>query len=114
MYILRVKHHFDAAHYLKGYEGDCANLHGHTWQVELELTYDKLDDLGMAVDFKSVKKVLKELLPDHKCLNDIYTFNPTAENLARYLYEELKPTYSWHLVKLRIWESPDCSIEYNE
>jgi len=114
MYILQVKQHFDAAHYLNGYEGDCAKLHGHRWEVEIHLAYDKLDNLGMAVDFKSVKATLKELLPDHKCLNDIYTFNPTAENLAKYLYEEIKVIYNYHLTRIKIWESPDCCIEYYE
>ena len=114
MYTLRVKQHFDSAHFLRGYEGDCARLHGHTWEVEIALQYDKLNELGMAIDFKSVKQILKDTLPDHKCLNEVYTFNPTAENLAKYLYEELKLEFDSHLQKISIWESPGCCVEYHE
>lgn len=112
MYILRAKQHFAAAHYLNGYDGDCAKLHGHRWDVEIILQYDKLDKLGMAVDFKSVKQTVEGLLPDHDCLNEVYNFNPTAENLARYLYEELKLEYGDHLIKVRLWEIPECCVEY--
>jgi 6-pyruvoyltetrahydropterin/6-carboxytetrahydropterin synthase len=114
MYIIRVKQHFDAAHYLRGYDGDCARLHGHRWEVELVLKYEKLDDMGMAVDFKTIKQALRDILPDHKCLNEVYTFNPTAEHLARYLYEELKLEFDCHLQKVNIWESPGCYVEYHE
>ncbi len=113
MYILRVKQHFDAAHYLAGYDGDCARLHGHRWLVEIEVAYDQLNELGMAVDFKDVKTFMKELLPDHKCLNELYSFNPTAENLAKYLYEEFKLEFQERLQKVLIWETPECCVEYS-
>ena len=113
MYRLGIKAHFDAAHSLNGYHGDCANLHGHRWEVEVFLTFTELDESGMAIDFKKVKATLEKLLPDHKYLNNLYDFNPTAENIAYHLFRELKDRYT-ALEKVRVWETPECYAEYDE
>jgi len=111
MYELVVRRKFDAAHYLRGYAGDCANLHGHTWQVELRLRATQL--LGdMLVDFKVVKRRLDDILPDHKCLNEVYFFNPTAENLAKHFYDEFEVPDCCCLVSVTVWESADCGATY--
>lgn len=127
MYDLIVKTHFSAAHSLNGYEGPCGRLHGHTWQVEVTISGMELDHKGMLVDFKKVKesiwKIVEEL--DHQNLNDLDKFkggserNPTAENLARHIYEGLKneiflPERNVQLTMVRVWESQDASAVYRE
>ncbi|MDQ6994931.1 MAG: 6-carboxytetrahydropterin synthase QueD [Mariprofundaceae bacterium] len=93
-YELSIKSHFSAAHQLRDYPGDCARLHGHNWHVELFVTCQDLDELGLAVDYKIMKKQLKEALEkwDHYNLNDIPPFdsiNPSSENVARLLFEDM-------------------------
>ncbi|RME80539.1 MAG: 6-carboxytetrahydropterin synthase QueD [Zetaproteobacteria bacterium] len=95
-YELKVKDHFSAAHALRGYPGDCARLHGHNWHVTLYVRCERLDALGMGVDYKVLKKALKEALRawDHYNLNDIPPFdriNPTSENVAAELWRKLAP-----------------------
>lgn len=120
MYLLRVRVHFDAAHYLEGYQGDCAKLHGHTWQVEVAYRYPDgalgnnqhghggQPVEGIITDFKVLKASLKALLPDHCCLNDIFDFNPTAENIAKWLSGVIKADHE----SVTVWESPDCGVTY--
>lgn len=112
MYILRISKKFDAAHYLKNYQGKCANLHGHTWKVVFWFKFNELNDVGIAKDFKEIKEVLDKILPDHQCLNHIYSFNPTAENLARHFFEEVKKNLP--VVQVDVYESEDCCVSYIE
>jgi len=93
-YELMIETDFAAAHSLRGYPGDCARLHGHNWRVELYITCEDLDDIGLAVDYKILKRELKAALADwdHYNLNDIPPFdsiNPSSENVARILYERM-------------------------
>jgi 6-pyruvoyltetrahydropterin/6-carboxytetrahydropterin synthase len=93
-YELMIRTDFAAAHQLRGYPGDCARLHGHNWHVELYVECEELDALGLGVDYKVMKRELKEALAawDHYNLNDIAPFdtiNPSSENVARVLYEEM-------------------------
>ncbi len=93
-YELMIETHFAAAHSLRDYPGDCARLHGHNWKVELYVECGELDKLGLAVDYKVLKNELKAVLKDwdHYNLNDIAPFdtiNPSSENVARVLYEEM-------------------------
>ena len=108
---LEYKDHFDAAHFLRGYEGDCANLHGHRWEVEVCVSGRSLGELGILIDFKELKRIMKKVLPDHRLLNGIPAFeqvNPTAENLALYLFEKIRfmLPYGVRLDSVRVWESP--------
>ena len=112
---------FDAAHYLPNYEGKCKNLHGHTWTLEVEVSSDKLIQLGseagMVVDFGKLKEavnreVISEL--DHTLLNDTIE-NPTCENLLEWIWKALFP-WSIHeggvvLERLRLYETPDSFAE---
>ncbi len=108
--ILRLRRKFSAAHKLPEYEGDCAQLHGHTWKVSFEIE-GPVQDNGMVCDFKVLKKLLDEALPDHKYLND-YVPNPTAENICKYLFDKTTPVLDARNLKLRaleVWENEDAS-----
>ncbi|HLF15356.1 MAG TPA: 6-carboxytetrahydropterin synthase QueD, partial [Bacteroidota bacterium] len=111
---------FSAAHFLRGYDGPCARLHGHNWTVEVVLRAEKVDSMGMVVDFMDLGKVLSDLLEvvDHRNLNEMSPFtevNPTSENLAAWFHQELTRRLASYGVKphlVRIWELPDCSAAY--
>jgi len=118
-YELTVKDHFDAAHTLPGYNGPCQFLHGHTWDVEVTVVGEHLDEVGVFYDFKDIKRDLHAVLEnfDHRFINDAPPFdaiNPTAENLARVIFYEfentLPETVSLHSVA--VWESPQAKIVY--
>ncbi len=94
MYQLVVQVSFCGAHFLRDYEGPCANLHGHNYRVEVRISGRELDNAGMLVDFKKVKQTVEDILRpfDHRVTNDIPPFdrmNPTAENMARFVHESL-------------------------
>ena len=107
---------FDAAHYLPGYPGKCANLHGHHWVVELGVEGEVDPETGMVVDFSRLKEFWEDNFQevfDHKCLNDTIS-NPTAENIAIYISEAcgwLK-VVKLKLVFIRVWETPDSYAEF--
>ena len=119
MFELSIKGHFASAHRLRGYEGNCKDLHGHTWKVEVVVMSDELNSIGMVMDFKVVKMKLKDLLSniDHVYLNDLTAFqkdNPTTENLAKYIFEEFsKICRPLQLKRVRVWESQSASVTYS-
>ena len=91
---LSITAEFSAAHFLRGYDGDCARLHGHNWQVRLFVIADTLDAIGIAIDYKRLKGELKAALSDwdHYNLNEISPFdtiNPSSENVARQLFQRM-------------------------
>ncbi|MEM4368369.1 MAG: 6-carboxytetrahydropterin synthase QueD, partial [Candidatus Anstonellales archaeon] len=94
-YEIYVESQFSSAHYLRMYKGKCENLHGHNWKVGVYIGAQKLNSIGMVLDFKDLKKILKKVLDklDHKLLNKEVNFfktnQPTAENIARYIYENI-------------------------
>lgn len=123
-YRMQVKDHFDAAHKLIGYKGKCQRMHGHRWDVEVCIEGHKLDDINMLIDFKVVKSIMKELIEaiDHYVLNDqLGEENVTAEFLAKWFYNDFSEALSAvgilpaqaKLVRVTIWESPDCCIKYS-
>lgn len=94
-YELSIETHFSAAHQLRGYAGDCARLHGHNWHVKIYVSCNELDELGMGVDYKIIKREVKAALApwDHYNLNDVPPFdviNPTSENVARILCQQMQ------------------------
>jgi len=119
MYDLMIRGHFDAAHALHGYQGECRRLHGHTWDIDVVVRGGELDEIGIVYDFKALKDDLARVLGplDHCYLNEVPPFdvlNPTAENLARYVYEQLSeriPTHV-HVAEVSVWESPVARITY--
>jgi 6-pyruvoyltetrahydropterin/6-carboxytetrahydropterin synthase len=116
MFEISVKSHFDAAHRLVGYPGKCNRLHGHRWDVEITLVGEELDGMNMLVDFKEIKDVMNDQLEafDHFYLNDLLnTIRPTAEFLAKYMYDQLAGMWTTvGLQKVTIWESPECKVSY--
>jgi len=120
MYEVSIQEHFDAAHYLRGYQGRCENLHGHRFEVMVSLKAKELDDIGLAYDFTELKAKLRELLArfDHVSLNDITPFdkiNPSSENIAATIYTELKARLEGEKVtisSIKVWESPHSCITY--
>lgn len=119
MYALTVKSHFDAAHALRRYPGECRELHGHTWDVEVTVEGGELDDIGIVYDFKTLKDDLSSVLQryDHGYLNEVTPFddlNPTAENLARVLFDELSGRVgaTVRVVEVAVWESPVARVSY--
>lgn len=102
---------FDSAHHLPGYDGPCANLHGHQWKLEVEVT-GKIDgDTGMVMDFVKLKKIVNDLIVshlDHKLINDVYAM-PTAENMVQHfvvILEDVLAAQGVELTKLSLWETP--------
>jgi 6-pyruvoyltetrahydropterin/6-carboxytetrahydropterin synthase len=121
MYRISVKLHFDAAHFLRGYDGKCEALHGHRFMVAARVTATKLDDTGLAYDFTLLKKHLGEILDDfdHACLNDVPPFdeiNPSSENIAETVFARLAaklPDAPVRLAEVEVWESPESSATYS-
>ncbi len=122
MFELRVKTDFAAAHHLSGYPGDCARPHGHNWGVEVFARSTNLDSIGMAMDFRDLKAAVREMIApwDHQDLNMLDEFknvNPSAEQLAKLLYEKLSRAldraHTW-VDRVTIWENDRCSATYFE
>jgi 6-pyruvoyltetrahydropterin/6-carboxytetrahydropterin synthase len=122
MFELSVRTHFSAAHRLVGYNGQCANFHGHNWEVELFLRGSKPNELGMLVDFREIKSALREIMKDldHADLNQLPAFvrdNPTSEHIARFLYGALsgKLDTDRHWVhRVTVCETPGTTASYWE
>lgn len=121
MYLLTVKEDFDAAHRVVGYPGKCDKLHGHCWTVEVAVEGNQLDELGMVVDFKYLKSLVRDILNiyDHRYLNELPDFagkNPTAENIAAAIYHHVASGLesSASVRNVTVWESPGSSVTYSE
>ncbi|MCK4909235.1 MAG: 6-carboxytetrahydropterin synthase [Planctomycetes bacterium] len=139
MYELVVKTNFAAAHNLRQYRGQCERLHGHNWAVDVYLqsapadSRQRLNKLGMVIDFKDAKKYINQVLKkfDHRHLNTLKEFapnrggprsnrgglNPTTENLARVLHGQIQKKLKGKKIivtKVCVWESPACGVCYQE
>ena len=122
MFVLKIVTDFASAHSLRNYPGDCSRLHGHNWQVEVSVCSQVLDDNGIAIDFREIKKQTKLVIKrvDHQYLNEIEPFdvlNPTAENIAKYFFDEVGLLLNNENVKVKdvvIWETPRSAVTYSE
>lgn len=123
LYEVTYKSDFDAAHRLYEYEGKCARLHGHTWEVEVSVACGKLDQRGMVCDFFDLKRGLAEVLApfDHTVINEVEPFDrlsPTSENLARFIFEGMAAVIADKLpddasiASVRVWENRASSAIY--
>jgi len=117
-----VQTHFSAAHALDGYPGDCARVHGHNWIIEVFVKCKELDEIGIGIDFRDIKKGVKDVIEglDHFNLNELPPFkdvNPTSENIARFLYRELAKKFNSDGVKvskIKVSETPGAGAFYWE
>ena len=121
MYSVRLEGSFSAAHQLRGYEGDCEQLHGHNWKVEVEVSGPKPGKDGILIDFRELREMLKVVLKelDHQMLNELPAFtkiNPTSENVARYIFDTMSSGLKSHkglkLSLVRVYESEGSSSSY--
>ena len=121
-YTLSVDKTFSAAHALRGYKGKCERLHGHTWKVQLSVSGSSLNKLGMLLDFHKLKKYLDQIISllDHSHINIVKPFvktNPTAENIAAYIFEMLEKKLAKHIKGglsldfVEVWESESSSVK---
>ena len=91
MYEVKKRIEVSAAHKLDlSYESKCTNLHGHNWIIDVYLRSETLNEDGMVMNFTHIKKAIQDKF-DHKVINDVVDFNPTAENLAKYICDSLEP-----------------------
>ena len=138
MYTLQTSASFDSAHFLKGYEGKCSNIHGHRWLVEVTVASEEVEEegqiRGMVVDFKTLKEDLKHLADDldhslvieegslkektkEMLLEEEFrivelSFRPTAENLAKYFYDEMEEQ-GYQVVLVKVYETPNNCAGYS-
>ena len=121
MYSISVEAHYDSAHLLRDYEGKCARLHGHRYVVQVVLQAPELGRAGMVYDFGDLKRHLNELAEDldHRNINEVHPFTEiesTAENQARYFFEEMKKRLPEKLAEgllyARVSESPGQWAQY--
>ncbi len=105
MFEVKITRDFAAAHRVEDYPGNCERLHGHNWKVEVIARSAELDGLGMVMDFRKLKELTDRVLErlDHEYLNEVEPFtrlNPTAENIAKYIYFEVSKGASVHRVNV--------------
>lgn len=121
MFLLNVKASYDSAHFLRNYKGKCENLHGHRYVVEAGLAFEDVAEGGMAFDFTDAKRHLRAIAGqlDHQNINDLEPFTtlePSAENQARWIFQEMQRRLEEHaenLVYVRVWETPNQWAQYS-
>jgi 6-pyruvoyltetrahydropterin/6-carboxytetrahydropterin synthase len=125
MFEVTVEADFSSGHFLRNYRGRCENPHGHNYKVRVTLAGEALDEAGLLLDFKLLKQVMRPVIDrlDHRMLNDLEPFttlNPSAENIARYFYEQTNQqlaAMSNGRVRVKdctIWETDTTSATYFE
>ena len=122
IYTLKVLADFASAHTLRDYPGACSRMHGHNWKIEAEVQATQLNEIGMAIDFKEIKREVRAIADelDHRYLIELAPFqdiNPTAENIARYFFQRLAQRLNnerVHVSALTIWETDRACVRYAE
>jgi len=122
VYDLMIESQFSSAHQLRGYQGKCENMHGHNWRVQVTVSSDKLDDIGIVIDFHELKKITGEVISslDHSFLNEVFPFteiNPSSENIAKWIYETIKKKLDQdkcNVSSVTVWENETASATYYE
>lgn len=120
MYEVMIREGFSGAHRLRDYGGKCEELHGHNWKVEVFVRAEDLDERGLALDFRTLRDHTRDVLSrlDHRFLNDLEPFhkkNPSSENIARFIFEELSPKLQGsgaRLFRVNVWESDTSCASY--
>ena len=119
MFEISVEDTFAAGHALRAYHGKCEKVHGHNYRVRLRVEAEQLDSTGLVMDFVELKRLLHGVIDrlDHQFLNDLPPFdviNPTAENMAKYFYEEIAsglPAPA-RLASVKVWETDTSTASY--
>jgi len=121
MFEVTIEETFAAGHALRNYRGKCENVHGHNYRCQVSLEGEQLDEVGLLVDFVELKRVVHSVLDrlDHQWLNEFPPFdklNPSAENMARYIYEEVNAGFTQRagvrLASVRLWETDTAFATY--
>jgi 6-pyruvoyltetrahydropterin/6-carboxytetrahydropterin synthase len=118
MFEICVEHTFAAGHALRNYRGKCENVHGHNYRVQVGLRGSELNDIGLLYDFAELKKHLRSISEhlDHQFINDLRPFdeiNPSAENLAKFFYEEIEKQLQVPFIGyVRVWETDTAFAQY--
>lgn len=120
MYEVDIARDFSAAHCLRGYQGNCSNLHGHNWVVQAVVRASELDEIGIAVDFRKLKSELESILGcfDHVNISELDCFkdsNPTSENIAKVIFDRLAAKINdgrVYVHRVRVCESPGSGATY--
>jgi 6-pyruvoyltetrahydropterin/6-carboxytetrahydropterin synthase len=121
MFEITIEETFAAGHALRNYRGKCENVHGHNYRCQVTIAGAELDSAGLLVDFVELKRVVHSVLDrlDHQWLNDFPPFdtlNPSAENIARYIYQEVRqglaPRDGVEVGFVRLWETDTASATY--
>jgi 6-pyruvoyltetrahydropterin/6-carboxytetrahydropterin synthase len=122
MFQVSVEETFSSGHALRGYKGKCENVHGHNYRVQVSLEGPELDNIGLLVDFTHLKQIVREIIKrlDHQFINDLEPFtkvNPSAENLAKYFYDEVSGQLKTlpagaRVTETVIWETDTSSARY--
>jgi 6-pyruvoyltetrahydropterin/6-carboxytetrahydropterin synthase len=116
-----IERNFSSAHQLRGYKGKCENLHGHNYKIEIYARGSELDNIGLLVDFGDLKNAADDIVQylDHRNINELPPFdvelNPSAENLARYILEQVSARVGDERVKVfkvRCFETPTSVATY--
>ena len=116
MFELKAQMYFSAAHHLLNYDGACENQHGHNWLVEAYVCGNELDKSNILVDYKIIKKNLKEVLDylDHSDINELPEFkniSPSSEVLSKYIYDKMKERIP-QTSKISVWETSTSCASY--
>jgi len=124
MFTLAIEDNFSSAHQLRAYQGKCENLHGHNWKIILKVKGEKLNNIGLLIDFKDLKQILKKILNnlDHQNINTIYPFdklNPSSENIAKYIFEQVEKIILQTFPEIEVdsvtvWESNTSRCTYTK
>lgn len=120
MYDIFINTHFAGAHHLRNYPGDCENPHGHNWKIRATVRASQVDELGMGIDFKVLKKIVNAAVDelDHTDLNKHHAFldkNPSSEHIAAYLFDTLQPDLQhdrYVLYSIEVWETENAGLIY--
>lgn len=125
MFEVSVEDTFASGHYLRGYRGKCEKPHGHNYKVRITLAGETLDEIGLLYDFRDLKQVMNEVIDrlDHQMVNEIAPFdtlNPSAENMARYFYQEMQTRVRQNsngrvrVKTVKLWETDTTTATYFE
>ncbi len=120
MFDIFIETHFAGAHHLREYPGNCEKPHGHNWKVQVTVRATRLDQLGMGIDFKVLKKIVNQAVDelDHRDLNEhpaFVTQNPSSENISVYLFDQLKPNLNherYQLYSVTVYETETSGLSY--